>query len=84
MVKEQRSIKVDKEVHEHLILIQSLLQIKYRRRVSLNDVVRWMLSQLPTLKVEVEEPLYVSEEEIYEEKDKEKVGELSWKRKRRT
>jgi hypothetical protein len=61
------TLKVRREVYERLIQIQSLLQFRDKRRYGMSKVIEWMLNQLPELKIPIEEPAYIAEEEVEEE-----------------
>jgi hypothetical protein len=61
------TLKVRREIYERLIQIQSLLQFRDKRRYNMSEVVEWMLSQLSELRIPIEEPAYIAEEEVEEE-----------------
>lgn len=61
MVRESRAIRVSEEVYTHLVRMQALLQLSYGRRYSIDDVIRWLISNAPMLKVELPEEIQVLE-----------------------
>jgi len=64
------TLKVRREVYERLIQIQSLLQFRDKKRYSMSKVIEWMLNQLPELRIPIEEPAYIAEEEVEEGEEK--------------
>ncbi|HKM78604.1 MAG TPA: hypothetical protein VJZ03_05970 [Candidatus Bathyarchaeia archaeon] len=54
-----RSIKVSSEVYERLIGLQGFLQLKERRKRSMDELIEFILSFIPNLETDADENYYV-------------------------
>lgn len=54
-----RSIKISSDVYERLISLQGFLQLKERRKRSMDELIEFMLSFVPNLEIEADENYYV-------------------------
>ncbi len=54
-----RSIKVSTEIYEKLVCLQGFLQLKERRKRSMDELMEFMLSFVPDLEIDVDENLYI-------------------------
>jgi len=54
-----RSIKVSTEVYERLMSLQGFLQLKERRKRSMDELIEFVLSFVPNLEIDADENYYV-------------------------
>jgi hypothetical protein len=54
-----RSIKISSDVYERLVGLQGFLQLKERRKRSMDELIEFMLSFVPNLEIESDENYYV-------------------------
>jgi hypothetical protein len=54
-----RSIKISSDVYERLISLQGFLQLKERRKRSMDELIEFILSFVPNLEIEADENYYV-------------------------
>jgi len=54
-----RSIKVSSEVYERLVGLQGFLQLKERRKRSMDELIEFILSFIPNLETDADENYYV-------------------------
>jgi len=54
-----RSIKISSDVYERLVGLQGFLQLKERRKRSMDELIEFILSFVPTLEIDSDENYYV-------------------------
>lgn len=54
-----RSIKVSAEIYERLVSLQGFLQLKERRKRSMDELIEYVLSFVPDLEIDVDENFYI-------------------------
>ena len=54
-----RSIKISSDIYERLVGLQGFLQLKERRKRSMDELIEFILSFVPNLEVESDENYYV-------------------------
>ncbi len=54
-----RSIKISSEVYERLVSLQGFLQLKERRKRSMDELIEFILSFIPNLEIDADENYYV-------------------------
>jgi len=54
-----RSVKLSAEIYERLVSLQGFLQLKERRKRSMDELIEFMLSFVPNLEIEADENYYV-------------------------
>jgi hypothetical protein len=54
-----RSIKISSDMYERLISLQGFLQLKERRKRSMDELVEFILSFVPDLEIDVDENYYI-------------------------
>lgn len=54
-----RSIKLSTEIYERLVSLQGFLQLKERRKRSMDELIEFILSFVPNLEIEADENYYV-------------------------
>ena len=56
-----RSVKISPEIYERLLELQGLLQLKERRKRSMDELIEFILSYLPNMEINADENYYVLE-----------------------
>ena len=56
-----RSIKISSEVYEKLLSLQGFLQLKERQKRSMDELIEFVLSYLPSMEIKADENYYVLE-----------------------
>jgi len=56
-----RSIKISSEVYERLLSLQGFLQLKERQKRSMDELIEFVLSYLPSMEIKADENYYVLE-----------------------
>ena len=54
-----RSLKISSDVYERLVSLQGFLQLKERRKRSMDELIEFILSFVPTLEIDSDENYYV-------------------------
>ena len=54
-----RSIKVSSEIYERLVSLQGFLQLKERRKRSMDEMIEFILSYVPDMEIQSDENYYV-------------------------
>jgi len=54
-----RSIKLSSEIYERLVSLQGFLQLKERRKRSMDELIEFMLSFVPNMEIQADESYYV-------------------------
>ena len=54
-----RSVKISSDVYERLVSLQGFLQLKERRKRSMDELIEFILSFVPTLEIDADENYYV-------------------------
>ena len=54
-----RSIKISADMYERLLSLQGFLQLKERRKRSMDELIEFILSYVPDLEIDVDENYYV-------------------------
>jgi hypothetical protein len=54
-----RSIKVSAEIYERLVSLQGFLQLKERRKRSMDELIEYVLDFVPDLEIDVDENFYI-------------------------
>lgn len=54
-----RSIKISSDMYERLVSLQGFLQLKERRKRSMDELVEFVLSFVPDLDIDVDENYYI-------------------------
>ncbi len=54
-----RSIKISSDIYERLVSLQGFLQLKERRKRSMDELIEFILSYMPNLEIDVDENYYV-------------------------
>jgi hypothetical protein len=54
-----RSIKVSAEIYERLVSLQGFLQLKERRKRSMDELIEYTISFMPDLEIDVDENFYI-------------------------
>ena len=54
-----RSIKISSEIYERLVSLQGFLQLKERRKRSMDELIEFILSFVPRLEIDADENYYV-------------------------
>ena len=54
-----RSLKISSDVYERLVSLQGFLQLKERRKRSMDELIEFILSFIPTLEIDSDENYYV-------------------------
>ena len=54
-----RSIKISSDMYERLVSLQGFLQLKERRKRSMDELVEFILSFVPDLEIDVDENFYI-------------------------
>ena len=54
-----RSIKISTEIYERLVSLQGFLQLKERRKRSMDELFEFILSFVPNLEIDADENYYV-------------------------
>jgi hypothetical protein len=53
-----RSIKLSSEIYERLVSLQGFLQLKERRKRSMDELIEFMLSFVPDMEIKADESYY--------------------------
>lgn len=53
-----RSIKISSDVYERLVGLQGFLQLKERRKRSMDELIEFVLSYVPDLEIDADENYY--------------------------
>jgi hypothetical protein len=53
------SVKISSEVYERLVSLQGFLQLKERRKRSMDELIEFILSFVPALEIDSDENYYV-------------------------
>ena len=56
-----RSVKISSEVYERLLSLQGFLQLKEKRKRSMDELIEFILSFLPSMEIDADENYYVLE-----------------------
>ena len=54
-----RSIKISSDMYERLVSLQGFLQLKERRKRSMDELIEFILSFVPDLEIDVDENYYI-------------------------
>jgi hypothetical protein len=54
-----RSIKLSSEVYERLVTLQGFLQLKERRKRSMDELMEFILTFVPDMEIQADENYYV-------------------------
>ncbi len=54
-----RSIKISSDMYERLVSLQGFLQLKERRKRSMDELIEFILSFVPDLEIDVDENFYI-------------------------
>ncbi len=54
-----RSVKISSDMYERLISLQGFLQLKEKRKRSMDELVEFILSFVPDLEIDVDENYYI-------------------------
>ena len=54
-----RSIKLSSDIYERLISLQGFLQLKERRKRSMDELIEFVLSFVPDMEIQADENYYV-------------------------
>jgi hypothetical protein len=54
-----RSIKLSSEIYERLVSLQGFLQLKERRKRSMDELIEFVLSFVPDMEIQADENYYV-------------------------
>ena len=54
-----RSIKLSSEIYQRLVSLQGFLQMKERRKRSMDELIEFMLSFVPDMEIKADESYYV-------------------------
>ena len=54
-----RSIKISAEIYEKLVSLQGFLQLKERRKRSMDELIEFILSFVPDMEIQADENYYV-------------------------
>ena len=53
-----RSVKLSSEIYERLVSLQGFLQLKERRKRSMDELIEFMLTFVPDLEIKADESYY--------------------------
>lgn len=59
-----RSVKISSDVYERLVSLQGFLQLKERRKRSMDELIEFILSFVPTLEIDADENYYVLQSKL--------------------
>jgi hypothetical protein len=54
-----RSVKISSQMYERLVSLQGFLQLKERRKRSMDELIEFILSFVPDLEIDVDENYYI-------------------------
>ncbi len=54
-----RSIKISAEIYERLVSLQGFLQLKERRKRSMDELIEFVLTFVPDMEIQADENYYV-------------------------
>ena len=54
-----RSIKLSSDIYERLVSLQGFLQLKERRKRSMDELIEFVLSFVPDMEIQADENYYV-------------------------
>jgi hypothetical protein len=54
-----RSVKISSEIYEKLVSLQGFLQLKERRKRSMDELIEFILSFVPDMEIQADENYYV-------------------------
>ncbi len=54
-----RSIKISSDMYERLVSLQGFLQLKERRKRSMDELIEFVLAFVPDLEIDVDENYYI-------------------------
>jgi hypothetical protein len=54
-----RSIKLSSEIYERLVTLQGFLQLKERRKRSMDELIEFVLTFVPDMEIQADENYYV-------------------------
>ena len=54
-----RSIKISSDMYERLVSLQGFLQLKERRKRSMDELIEFILAFVPDLEIDVDENYYI-------------------------
>jgi len=54
-----RSVKISSDMYERLVSLQGFLQLKERRKRSMDELIEFILSFVPDLEIDVDENYYI-------------------------
>jgi len=56
-----RSIKISSQVYERLLSLQGFLQLKEKQKRSMDELIEFILSYVPSMEIDADENYYVLE-----------------------
>jgi len=54
-----RSVKISSDMYERLVSLQGFLQLKERRKRSMDELIEFILSFVPDMEIDVDENFYI-------------------------
>ncbi len=54
-----RSVKISSDMYERLVSLQGFLQLKEKRKRSMDELIEFILSFVPDLEIDVDENYYI-------------------------
>jgi hypothetical protein len=54
-----RSVKISAEIYERLVSLQGFLQLKERKKRSMDELIEFVLSYVPDMEIQADENYYV-------------------------
>jgi hypothetical protein len=54
-----RSVKLSSEIYERLVTLQGFLQLKERRKRSMDELIEFVLTFVPDMEIQADENYYV-------------------------
>jgi predicted CopG family antitoxin len=65
-----KGIRIRSDIYEYLVTVQSVLQLRDKKRYSLSDVLEYLINLLPEIEVVVQPPAVVKKVGVKEEDKK--------------
>lgn len=62
-----KGIRIRSDIYEYLVTVQSVLQLRDKKRYSLSDVLEYLINLLPEIEVVVQPPAVVKKVGVKEE-----------------
>jgi len=56
-----RSIKISSQVYERLLSLQGFLQLKEKQKRSMDELIEFILSYVPSMEIDADENYYILE-----------------------